>query len=217
MFVEGEPRPVWERVPVEAAGHDLGEISQDSVYLEDLYGAEPEYLFVHRGDVTVDGPLVAEDDWGDEISTLYVVEGDLTVNGPAVFRNMDSNTALYVTGSMRVRDLACFWHGQLFVGGALVVAGLLFTDFDDAGHLVAHGPVTAGAWIEAGGRGAIYFPEVPGGRLIGAAGNPYFGAGVVVEEFADAVVAEFLDEHGRPVRDAVEKALLEGRSPVRAG
>ncbi|BEL03557.1 hypothetical protein Q0Z83_017480 [Actinoplanes sichuanensis] len=217
MFFEGEPRPVWERVPVGEAGHDLGEISQESVYLEDLYGEEPEYLFVHRGDVTVAGPLVAEDDWGDEISTMYVIEGDLTVHGPAVFRNMDSNTALYVTGSVRVRDLACSWHGQLFVGGALVVEGVLFTRFDDAGHLVVHGSFSAGVWIEGGGRGAIYLPEVSGARLIGAADGPYFGAGAVVEGFADGVVAEFLDEDGRPVRDLVEKALLDGRSPVRVG
>ncbi|MFC4065924.1 hypothetical protein [Actinoplanes subglobosus] len=217
MFFDAKPHPAWTIVPLDDVRdrYDLGEISQDSVYLEDLYGEEPEHFFVHHGDVAVDGPLVAEDDSGDEISTLYVIDGDLTVDGPAVFRNGDSNTALYVTGSVTVRSLVCLNHGQFFVGGSLIVEDLLFTGLDDAGHLVVHGPVTAGAWIEAAGRGAIYFPAPPAARLVGDPGNPYFDGGTERERFEDAMHPDLVDADGRPRRRTVVQAVLGGRPVLR--
>jgi hypothetical protein len=217
MFFDGTPHPTWDMVPV-AVGkerYDLGEISQDSVYLEDQFGEEPEYFFVHRGDVTVNGSLVLQDDFGEEITTLYVIDGDLTVNGPASSRNADSNTSLYVTGSVTVQDLVCLGHSQLFIGGTLAVKNLLFTDLADAGHLVVHGSVSALTWIEAAGRGAIYFPAPPTARLLGSAHNRYFGATTARERIEDAVLAEFLDADDRLDRRKTEQAVLDGRLVLR--
>ncbi|MEU8662893.1 hypothetical protein [Actinoplanes philippinensis] len=147
------------------------------------------------------------DNDGDEISTLYVIDGDLTVHGPATFQNWDSNTALYVTGAVSVRDLTCVSHGKLFVGGSLTVENQLFTDLADAGHLVVHGPVSARVWIEAAGRGAIHFPDVPEARLIGGPGNPYFGDTATAEPLDEAVLPDLADR-GRLVRAALDHRPL---------
>jgi hypothetical protein len=217
MFFQGQPGPAWEKVPLEVAAEswDLDEISEGSVHLEDLYGEEPEHFHVHRGDVTVEGSLLAEDDSGEEFRTLFVVDGDLTVNGPAVIRNWGSNTALYVTGSVTVRDLVCLSNGQFFVGGSLHVANLLLTDLDDAGHLVVHGPVSAGTWVEAGRRGAIYIGTPPAARLVGDADNPYFDAGTATERLTDALLPEFRQDDRNVDAQKIEQAIRENRPILR--
>ncbi len=217
MFFDATPQPLWERVPVADCGerYDLGEASNDSVYLEDQFGDVPDYFFVHEGDVTVDGRLILEDDRGEEISTVYVIDGDLVVNGPVAVCSGDSNTSLYVTGSVTVDDLAAVMHGQLFVGGSLVVRGLMMTALADAGHLVVHGSVTAGTWIEVGGRGAIDFAAPPAARLVGSANNPYFDASATSHRPADAMLAEFVHPDGWVHWEQVQRAMLDGRPVLR--
>lgn len=213
MFFDGKPHPVWEKIPVALVGrrYDIGEMSFGSVHLEDLFGEEPEYFFVRQGDVAVEGGLTLEDEWDDEIGTVYVIEGDLTVSGLLSLQNSDSNTSLYVTGSVAAQDLMSEGHGQLFVGGSLVVKSLLVTDLADAGHLVVHGSVSFGTWIEIAGRGAIYFNEEPAGRCIGDCRNPYFGENSNPEPAAQAVLPEFFDDHHHVDHGRIRKAILEGK------
>jgi hypothetical protein len=216
MFFHEMPAANWDRVPVGDAKerYSLLDMSDGSVNLEDQFGEEPEYFFVHRGDVTIDGGVLLKDDFAPEISTLYVIDGDLKVNGAVSLQNGDSNTSLHVTGSVFVERLVCMWHAQLFVSGSLMIKDLLVTGLSDAGHLVVHGSVAARAWVDVYGRGATYFGAPPGARLVGNPGNGP-GAGAVAERVQEAVRADLFDSHGYPYSEGIAKAAFEGRPVFR--
>jgi hypothetical protein len=212
MFFDGDI-VTWSKLPIEEGRerYSLIDISDDSVDLEDQFGDEPESFLVHEGDVVLDGSLVLT---GGE-NTLYVIDGNLTVNGPVSFKNGDANTSLYVTGSVTVRSLICRWHSQFFVGNSLVVGDLLVTDLADAGHLVVHGSVSARAWLELAGRGAIYVDVSEATRLLGSnASCSYFGERKV-ESIPDALRPELIDVEQCVDRDQLEQAILEGRPVLR--
>lgn len=150
----------WESVPVSEAAeqYDICRASGDQVEeMEDLFGDEPECFFVHRGDLTIDGPLSLGNDPGVAPDTVYVIDGDLTVNGPMRFLNADVYTPLYVTGSVTAGHLMCLMDSILFIGGSLTVEGLVLTKLYDMGMLVVHGAASADAWLEAWDRGDVTF------------------------------------------------------------
>ncbi|GAA1819542.1 hypothetical protein GCM10009682_45110 [Luedemannella flava] len=216
MFLHELPGAVWDKVPVaEARQHyNLLTLSDDSVDLPDMFGDEPEYFLVHRGDLVIDGGVRLVDDFSTEISTLYAIDGDLTVSGPLSLGNLDSNSSLVVTGSLHAPDLIATGHGQLFVSGSLTVPGLLVTGLADAGHLVVHGTTTVGAWIEVNGRGAIYLTPPQNARLIGSPDNCYFGDEETPESPQDALLAEFIRD-GRPDTAAIAQAIRDRRPVLR--
>jgi hypothetical protein len=214
MFFHEMLGVTWTNAAVAGAKerYNLLEISNYSVNLADLFGEEPEYFQVHHGDVTVDGALLLGDDFSPAASTLYIIEGDLRIRGPLSLQNGDSNTSLYVTGSVFVKDLVCLRHSQLFVGRSLAVEELLVTNLNHAGHLVVHGPVSAGTWIEAGGRGEISGTVSPATRLIARSHPLYFPKGEAFEDIKHAVRAEFFDGSGYFDAAGTARAILDGRS-----
>ncbi|MEV6386925.1 hypothetical protein [Nocardia xishanensis] len=216
MFFDGMPGN-WEPMPLAQAiqRYDIGEASDDSVYLEDLFGDEPEHFYVHTGDIVVDGPLVLGNGPGEEEDTVYVVDGNLTVDGPVSFLNMDIYTSLYVTGSLKARDLICLWDSCLFIGGSLHIDQLLATALTDAGHLVVKKAVSAQAWLDDCDRGAIYFDDVHVPRRIGASGNSYLGADHPIESRSDTVRTEFFDESGQLDMFRMRTALIQGLPVLR--
>jgi hypothetical protein len=217
MFFHEMPGVTWTNAAAAGAKerYNLLQISDYSVNLADLFGEEPEYFPVHHGDVTVDGALLLEDDFSPAASTLYIIEGDLRIRGPLSLQNGDSNTSLYVAGSVFVKDLVCLWHSQLFVERSLAVEEVLVTNLNDAGHLVVHGPVSAGTWIEAGGRGEISGIVSPATRLIARSHPLHFSKGAAFEDIKDAVRAEFFDGNGYLDTAGIARAILNGRPVLR--
>jgi hypothetical protein len=107
--------------------------------------------------------------------------------------------------------------GLLFVRGTLAVENVLMTDLSDEGHLVVHGQLSVGTWIEAGGRGGISVSVAPAARLIGRtkpwdrALASYFPKGAATEDVKDAVRAEFFVDGGRLDTEGIAQAILNGR------
>ncbi|MEU1208779.1 hypothetical protein [Nocardia sp. NPDC005825] len=205
----------WESVPIDEAAerYDIGEASDDRVEdLDEIFGDEPEFFFVHEGDLTIDGPLSIGNDPGLAPDTVYVIDGDLTVNGPLRFLNADVNTPLYVTGSVTAQHLMCLMDSNLFIGGTLTVEGLLLTELSDMGMLVVHGAASAGAWLEAWDRGDIAFVEALNARRLRVAGGDYSDPGAA----ADILAPELLDGGAEDASDKLWAAALEGRPLLRA-
>ncbi|WP_157514126.1 hypothetical protein [Nocardia concava] len=185
----------WESVPVSEAAerYDICRASAELVEdLDDLLSEEAECFFVHRGDLTIDGPLSLGNDPGVAPDTVYVIDGDLTVNGPMRFLNADVYTPLYVTGSVTAGHLMCLMDSVLFIGGSLTVEGLVLTKLYDMGMLVVHGAASAEAWLEAWDRGDVIV-EDPKARTLSASEVEY---------------PEALDGDG--AAEALWKAALEG-------
>ncbi|MGV9316886.1 hypothetical protein ACWDR0_32610 [Streptomyces sp. NPDC003691] len=211
------PGADWRPVPVAAARRDLG---VDTTELEslDLAGGLERDALVHHGDLSADGPLALR----ARGHRLFVVAGDLLVDGPLCLESYDSYSVLYVTGSVRAKNLVCCADAQLFVAGSLDAGELLTTCLSDAAVLIVQGVVTAGTWIEAGGRGEISLSAAPGTRLLDGAPGP--GANPYPAEqdgepgpAADAVLPGFTEPDGSLDIDAVRDAVLAGRPVLRAG
>lgn len=206
----GIPGASWTTVPLAQAREHYKVEPLLPVHLAEMFGlVEPEFFYVHTGDLLVDGPLALS----GEDQTIFVIDGDLAVNGPVGVQNSDIYTGLYVTGSVTVDDLSCIWDSQLFVSGALTVKGLLVTSLTDAGSLVVEGSVSAGTWLELADRGSIEFGGYAVARLIGreASGEDYFGESATVTDAADSLLPEFIDADGYVDEEGVQQALMQGR------
>jgi hypothetical protein len=128
----------------------LGEVHEDWA-LEDLFGDEPETIFVHDGDVEV-GKLTI--DVSGDYAGVYVIDGDLTV-GALEFTVSDGAAVLYVTGSMRAKSVALVHGAQLWIGKNLKVDGSLRDETSDAGSLLVKGTTRAKETIRVGRGAAI--------------------------------------------------------------
>ncbi|WP_412537865.1 hypothetical protein R8Z50_18565 [Longispora sp. K20-0274] len=228
MFL-GVPGARWEAVPVEDALelYDMAEASNDPDWdVEDLFDEEEcEDFFVHRGDLRVDGALALGNGPDEDKDTVYVIDGALTVDGPVTFLNMDVYTTLYVTGSVVAHDLVCLWDCSLFVGRSLTVRNLLATSLIEMGSLVVRGPVSAGTWLEMGGRGRIHFSGAPSVARVAAradVGSDGYSEGSNAVEhlggaagLAEVVLPEFFEEDGTCDDFELSKAVFEGRPVLR--
>ncbi|MFI2433036.1 hypothetical protein [Streptomyces sp. NPDC018693] len=206
----------WEPVPLAEATerYDIGEASNELVDgPEDILGDEPECFFVHRGHLTVDGPLVMGNGPNEAVDTVYVIDGDLTVNGPMRFMNMDVYTPLYVTGSVTAEDLLCLLDCNLIIGGSLTVGGLLMTKLTDGGMLVVHGATSAGAWLEAWDRGEVALLQDLEGRRLRIRDSPY-DEQAEAEDAADALSPGLLDGD-TDISEKLWDAALAGRPLLR--
>jgi hypothetical protein len=163
----------WKQVPTDDASetYDVMEATNDDVALEDLYGDRPEFFKIHEGDLHLSGPQSINGCGRDGPPTVFIIEGDLTVDGPLTIISYDDYSMLWIRGSLTTRDLEVAVDAQLVVDGSLHVEGALVTDLGDAGHLMVHGSVAAGAWVKLGDRGCIEFAKKPKARIIGDGGD----------------------------------------------
>lgn len=116
--------------------YSFSEVSEDW-QLEDLFGDEPEHVFVFHGDLQLTklSVNVSGDDAG-----VYVIEGDLTVDGPLEITQTDGASVLYVTGDVSAKSIKLADQAHLWVGGELNVEGDTdLSDLEDAGALVVGG------------------------------------------------------------------------------
>jgi hypothetical protein len=184
----------FEAVPLAkvAEQYDLGALTNDGLYLEDVFGDVPTHVYIHRGDLAIAGPLELAGE-GDRL-TLFVVDGDLEVSGPILFRSA-WQVPLVVTGSVRATALLLEGRATLIILGALLLEGPLVTAFDDGGLYIHGAQFAAEAWIDHVGRGTVESlarPEMP--LYFDAAGDA--AAPQSRHEFHDPLVlaAELADE-----------------------
>ncbi|MEU4507614.1 hypothetical protein [Streptomyces sp. NPDC024089] len=206
----------WESVPMAEATerYDIGEASNGLLDdLDDFFGEEPECFFVHRGDVTVEGPLVMGNGPDEAVDTVYVIDGDLTVNGPMRFLNMDVYTPLYVTGSVTARDLF-LEDCNLIIGGSLTVGGLLMTELTDGGMFVVRGVTSAGAWLEWSDSGEVTFAHDLKTRRLRAS-DGFYHEQAEAEDAAEVLLPRFFDGDV-DISDQLWEAALEGQ-PILSG
>ncbi|MEE1766807.1 hypothetical protein PUR34_00840 [Streptomyces sp. JV185] len=201
----------WESVPITEATelYNIGEASNGLLDdLDDIFAENPECFFVHKGDVTVEGPLMMGNGPDEAVDTVYVIDGGLTVNGPMRFINIDVYTPLYVTGSVTARDLFCLMDCYLIIGGSLTVGELLMTELD-AGMLFVRGATSAGAWLEWSDRGEVTFAHDLKARRLRAS-DGYYDEQAEAEDAAEFLLPRFLDGD-EDVSDQLWEAALEGQ------
>lgn len=105
---------------------------------QDLFG-EPPAVFVHTGDVSIDGSVLCDADGHG----VFIIDGDLSIDGAFTFFASDAYTVLVVTGDLHAGHLHQARDTQLVVFGETTIAGLLFIDLSDAGFAAFRGPVTS--------------------------------------------------------------------------
>src|SRR5436190_765145 len=153
----------------------IDEFGIDEDDLDNLL-CEPERapFLVHRGDLTVDGPLDLSTMPDPDSRRLYVVDGDLSVNGLFTFTACDVYTTMYVRGNLTAEHLSVTWEAGLIVGGSVRVNGVLHTYLSDAGVFVVERSLSARAWLELGERGGIRFARLPKAQLIVEGSSNYY-------------------------------------------
>jgi hypothetical protein len=118
-------------------GFDIG--------IEDIFGEEPETVFVHKGPVHHDGDVTIGA--VGEYAGIYIIDGDLEVGGLLSFTQVDGGSVLYVKGDLRARDLAMAQEAQLWVSGNLKITGHVLTALSQAGGLAVKKRATAKAFV----------------------------------------------------------------------
>jgi cytoskeletal protein CcmA (bactofilin family) len=133
----GELDPATQRLVKEIVQTKLGRVPTvfELDYLDEVF-ADPESftgdIFVHDGDLRIDGDFDAED------VMLLLVRGDLIVTG--CYRDSDDpQNWVVVNGAMRARDVVT--AGVLYVEKTLDVEGTIFGDYNDGGAQIV-GDVT---------------------------------------------------------------------------
>ena len=210
MFDTKRVKLKLEAVPFEDASeqYSLDGISLDE--LGDLFPEDPEHYLVHKGNVTVDGPMLVEYRHGKDDLTIYVIDGDLTIHGPLLMKNSDAYAALYVTGNVTCDNAYIAWDAQLFVAGSMTVKGLLATYLTDAGHFSIKGSLGAGSWLECGDRGCLEIGKQPKARLLRVGEHRYYVFGPYAKP------SEGDDEDGDDEDDAEDPDRKFGFSPKQA-
>ncbi len=211
----------WTAIPFTEAGErfELADGQSDEppprgfdLALEDIFGEEPEEVFVHEGSVRCAGD-VAIGSSGD-YAGVYVIDGDLEVEGLLDFKQVDGGAVLLVTGTLRARSVSVAEEAQLWVGGALEVAEYILAGVSDAGGLAVKGPTTARAIIATDG-GTLAFGKKPRARVIERSEGTLDEEAFRKRELAEAaLVSPFNTEELD--HEALVRAVKKGK-PILAG
>ena len=134
-----------------------------NIALSDVFGEDPQEIFVHEGDVSIAGDvrIGANGDYAG----VYVIDGDLEVNGLLQFVQVDGGAVLLVTGSLRATHLSVEQEAQLWVGKHVAVEGYILAGVSDAGGLAVKGETHAEALIVTD-RESLGFGTEPQARIL---------------------------------------------------
>lgn len=150
------------------ARYHLAEIDETpprgfDVAVEDIFGEDPEVVFVHKGEVHHGGDVIIGA--VGEYAGLYILHGDLQVDGLLAFTQVDGGAVLYVKGNLRARNLAVAQEAQLWVSGNLEVTDFVLAGVSDAGGLAVKKATTAKA-IVVTDASTVSFGKRPKARVI---------------------------------------------------
>ena len=119
-------------------------------------GDVPSAFRVHAGDVTVDGPArIGATDYDDV--TMHIIEGDLTIHGGAVFSQHAHYGVLYVQGDLRCENAFFDSDTRVYVDGTMRVKNLFITGLTSDASQVVLGALEATHWRRYWERGSIRF------------------------------------------------------------
>jgi hypothetical protein len=127
--------------------------------LPSLFGKRPDTIFIHEGSVEVEGNLSVA--VTGAYAGVYVIDGDLLVSGLFEYAQIDGASVLYVTGSVRTRDLALASEAQLWIGKKLTVDDHIVEDMTDAGSLFVKGATKATRIVACGRSSSLAFAKKP--------------------------------------------------------
>lgn len=115
------------------------------VALSDVFGEDPEEVFVFEGDVTQTGDVTIGS--SGDYAGVYVIVGNLDVGGVLDFTQIDGGAVLFVTGNIRAKTVAVGRDAQLWVGKNVEASEYILADVSDAGGLAVKGTASAKALI----------------------------------------------------------------------
>lgn len=116
-----------------------------NIALSDIFGEDPEEIFVCEGDVSHAGDLAIR--ISGDYAGVYVIAGNLEVGGVLELTQSDGGSVMFVTGSLRARTVAVGQEAQLWVGKNLEATDYLLADVSDAGGIAVKGTASAKALI----------------------------------------------------------------------
>ena len=147
----------WDTIPFPEgqAKYTLEDLDPYARY-ELFEGDVPSVFRVHAGDVTVDGPVCIGATGYDDV-TMHIIEGDLTIHGGAVFSQHDHYGVLYVRGDLRCENAFFDSDTRLYVDGTMRVKNLFITGYTSNASKVVLGALEAIHWRRTWERGSIKF------------------------------------------------------------
>jgi hypothetical protein len=116
-----------------------------NISLSDIFGDDPEEVFVFEGDVSVKGDL-AIGAVGD-YAGVYVILGNLNIDGVLDFTQVDGGGVLFVTGNLKAKTIGVAQEAQLWVGKDIEATDYILASVSDAGGLAVKGTANAKALI----------------------------------------------------------------------
>ena len=145
----------WDTIPF-AEGQAKYTLEDLDPYVRLFEGDVPLVYRVHAGDVTLDGPVhIGAADYED--MTMHIIEGDLTIRGGAVFSQHDYYGVLYVRGDLRCDNAYLDSDTRLYVEGTMRVKNLFITGYTSDASKVVLGALEAIQWQRQWERGSITF------------------------------------------------------------
>lgn len=129
-----------------------------NIAISDIFGDDPEEVFVFEGDVTHKGDLSLKA-IGD-YAGVYVIVGNLIVDGVLDYTQCDGGSVVFVTGSIKAKSVAADQEAQLWVGKNIEVADYLIAKTSDAGGIAVKGTATGKALISLG-RSSVHLGKKP--------------------------------------------------------
>ena len=147
----------WGTIPFAEgqAKYTLEDLDPDAQY-ELFEGDVPSVFRVHTGDVTVEGPAhIGATDYEDV--TMHIIEGDLTIHGGAIFSQHDYLGVLYVRGDLHCENAYLDSDTRLYVEGTMRVKNLFITGYTSDASKVVLGALEAIQWQRQWERGSITF------------------------------------------------------------
>lgn len=154
---------------------------------EDLFGEVPEF-FLHRGDITLDEPVLLE----PQGNGIFILDGNLIGAHTFCFYCFDSYTFLLVNGHLAVKNYLQYGDGNLGVRDALNVDGTLILNLTDTGFVVTQGPAKAGHHVLFGSTDLCKFAEITDLEKTKAVASDLGGALEIDDRDKQKFLTEFL-------------------------
>jgi hypothetical protein len=204
--------PGYTVVPVDEFARVLGH-DADVEYPYRRFDEDQEFR-VYAGGLHVVGDLSPEPDV-DWVPYNTVVDGDLTVDGDLDWWDLRYGNLLVVTGTVRARTVLLYGCPNVIVRGDLIAEnGVLGHRGEDGGLLSVAGRTRTPYVVNT-----LYFRMLfgtdPDAAVLGDPGRTGCPVDHDIDDGADVLLPDLLDEDGRADEGAIGEALSAGRRILR--